>query len=196
MTTEAKDFNPDLQAALDYEGAEIGLDLESMMAEILGNTGKSGESQFDELKIRRMILAIRHVERETEQLKRYKKAITADWDRRIKAKEKNVEQIKEAIHGYLVNENKGKGLQLDVATISVRKVNPSFEIEKAKLPLLRTYLEEAGMLQNFLKPQVLDETLAKNEIANLITNKVVPEESMAELGTYKPESSTIAIRMK
>ena len=193
MTT---DYNPDLEAALDFEANEIGMDLESMMAEFLDNADRNGETAFDEMRVRRMILAIRHIERETEQMKRYKKAIVADWDRRIKAKEKNIEQIKDAIHGFLVNENNGKGLQLDVATVSVRKVKPSFEIEKAKIPLLRTYLDDAGVLQNFLKPAVLDETLAKNEIANMVTNKIVPLESVSELGEYRPESTSITIRMK
>ena len=194
MSTEV--FNPDLQAALDFEANEIGMDLESMMAEMLGNAERSGESTFDDLKIRRMVLALRHLEREIDELKRFKKAIAAEWDNRIKGKEKSITQIKDTIHTYLTKENDGKGLKLDVATISVKKVNPSFEIEKDKIPLLRSYLEDAGILDNFLKPPVLDETLAKNQIANMITNKQVPEESMAELGTYKPETTTIAIRMK
>lgn len=189
-------FNPDLKEAMDFEVSEAGMDIISLMAEMSGNAEEKQESVFDEMKVRRMVLSLRHLNRELNDLKRFKKAIMAEWDTRIENKKKSITEIKDVIHDYLVNKHEGKGLKLDVATISVKKVSPSFEIDKSKVPLLRAYLEDAGMLQNFLKPPALDETLAKHEIANLITSHKIPAESLEEIGTYRPESTTIVVRMK
>lgn len=196
MSEATENYNPDFQSALDYESKEVGLGLEDLMAEIMQNADVREGSTFDEMKIRRMILALRHLKRETEDLKRFKKAVVADWDKRIKDKEKNMDQIKDVIHDFLVKENKGKALSLDVGTVSVRKVAPNFDVTKEQEALLRTYLEEAGMLGNFLKPAELDVSLVKKELVNRIESKSIPVESLQHVGTYQPESTTLSIRMK
>lgn len=192
----AKEFNPELQAAFDYESKLVGDNLEDLMAEMLDNADRSGEKAFDDLRARKMIFAIRHLERERDELKRYKKAVAAEWDTRIKGKEENIERIKDYLFHSIQENNEGKTLHLDVATLSCKKVPASFSVDKTKIGKMREYLQEAGILEQFLKPAEINETLAKNQIASMISSGIVQPEAFDEIGTYNPEGQTLSIRMK
>jgi exonuclease VII large subunit len=190
-------YNPDLAEALDYEQKEVGMNLESMMSELLDSHEiESGhKTEIDEMSVRRMTLALRYLAEEEETLKRLKEAVMTEWDRRIKEKQDNAAQIKRVIEQYIKEENKGKALKLDVGTVSLRKVKANFTaVDKNRL---RAWLNEKGLLDRFIKPAEIDATLAKNYILSQIEQDELSLEDLPEgIGDYRPEEKSVSIRFK
>jgi hypothetical protein len=156
-----------LQEALNYEAQEAILSIEDMMAEMLGNVEAGGGytgPKFDEIKIRKMLLARNFLLKEEEKLKEMKAVVAADWDKRIKGKRNQVEVIDGLIDRYIREDNKGKTLSLDVATVSMKRKPHTVKVNDEMK--FRLHLAEEGKLESFLKPATLDTTLAQNAILN------------------------------
>jgi len=163
----------ELLEALEYEGQEAVQSLEEMMAEMLGNVEKGGDyvrDELDEYTVRKMLLARNYTQKDIEKMQNLKSAIVMDWDRRINNKKKDITNIEDMVDGYVRKQNKGKTLALDVATASLKRYGHKVKVkDKADV---RAYFEEKNMLDKFLKPAQLDETLAQNHFMNLFESKV------------------------
>jgi hypothetical protein len=165
-----------LQEALELEAKEVVMNLEEMMQEMLGNVEANGgyvRPELDDFTIRRMILARNYLLKDVDKMEEMKKAIVADWDRRINKKMEQVKTIENIVNHYIKEQRHGHPLQLDVATVSLRKVPQKIEI-KDELKV-RQYLKEKGKLESFLKPAELDKKLLKDYMMKQLMEKVEEE---------------------
>jgi hypothetical protein len=165
-----------LQEALELEAKEVVMNLEDMMQEMLGNAEANGEyirPELDDFTVRRMILARNYLLKDIDKMEEMKKAIIADWDRRIQKKKEQVTVIENIVNHYIKEQRHGHPLQLDVATVSLRKVPQKVEI-KDELKV-RQYLKEQGKLESFLKPAELDKKLLKDYMMNQLMTEVEKE---------------------
>jgi hypothetical protein len=165
-----------LQEALHVEAKEAIMSLEEMMKEMLGNVEEGGGNvpiELDDFTIRRMLLARDYLKKDIKKMDEMKKAIIADWDRRISKKKEQVEAIEGIVSKYIKEQNGGHPLQFDVATASMRKVPQKIEI-KDEIKV-RQYLQEEGKLESFLKPAELDKTLLKDHMMKQLMEKVEEE---------------------
>ena len=194
MTEAVATYNPDLEQAMNFEAQLAAMGLDDLMTEIMENAGVDKDPTLDEMKVRRMIFALRYLDDEIETQKRMKKAIAAEWDSRIKKKEQQQEQIKEQIAKFVNEHNNGKALALDVATVSMKKKAAAIVIkDKAAL---RNYLVENDELHKFLKPGDLDETLAKKALLARLESNQITLDDLEGIGEYQEEGKSLAIRMK
>lgn len=165
-----------LQEALELEAKEVVMNLEDMMQEMLGNVEDNGgyvRPELDDFTIRRMILARNYLLKDIDKMEEMKKAIMIDWDRRIQKKKEQVEVIENIVNHYIKEQRNGHPLQLDVATVSLRKIPQKVEI-KDELKV-RQYLKEQGKLESFLKPAELDKRLLKDYMMKQLMEKVEEE---------------------
>ena len=166
-------INLDLKDAMEFEKKEVAATIEDLMAEVM-DQAEIKEKKLDEMTVRKMMFALQYLEEEEKDLKRMKKAVMAEWDRRINKKKEEAENIKAILKSYIEKENNGKPLKLDVGTVSQRRVPHKISIEsEAKI---REYLTKAGKIDNFLEPAPLNTTLVKNYLMHEKIESLIEEE--------------------
>lgn len=154
-----------LDQAIMTEGESMFEEMEALLGAVK-EAGGYVPAEIDELTIRRMMIRIKMNEREIKKNKQLRDAIKETWDKRIKGKEEESEQLRKVIDRWIHEKNNSKPLQLDVGTAGVRKVPHNFNIKDQIL--FRTWLEARGKLNDFLLPQALDVTAAKDDIISWI----------------------------
>lgn len=138
------------------------LDIESLMSEILGDySGETNEKvamseQDQQLQIRRMIIAVNHLEKEAANFKNMKKAVAAEWDRRIAKKTKQIDSIKDYLSYWVNNQNNKEKLVLDVATLSSRRIAPKINFDTTKLEEAAAFFKQHNQFELYLKDPELD----------------------------------------
>lgn len=139
--------------------------------------------QVDEITIRKMIIAKKFKNQEIDRLKRLRDAVKAEWDKKIKAAEKEIEGMDSVIHNFIEKDNKGNKLILDVATVSLREVKHGIDVMDPEA--LKLYLSQRGVLHQFMMEPQLDTTAAKNYVIeemerqiNWAINPIVPPEQI------------------
>lgn len=164
-----------LYAAFDEEAKTI--DVQDLMAQMMEsvNAEKGYEpNPIDELKIRKMMLARKFIEKEANRLAMLRDAIKAEWDEKVKRKLDEVNGINEFIEMWIKKYNKGQKLSLDVGTATLRRSAPKVKVNdvvKAK-----AFLEQHKQLASYQKAPELDTTLLQNAYINQF-NKLVEEEA-------------------
>lgn len=162
----------ELAEALRYEAST--LDIESMMSSMLESykeeTGT--KTEVTPLQIRRMALAAKYLKKEAEDLTEMKKAVAAEWDRKIQDKLNQVQNINDFIKHWLENEHKGEKLTVDFGSISLRKTKPKIVFNKDKVKEARDFLAKTNTLQAFLKPGELDDKLLMERIQEAIKDEL------------------------
>jgi phage host-nuclease inhibitor protein Gam len=218
MITE--EIRTEFEQALLEEDLSILEDMEALLANVEEGGGKVAR-EMDELLVRKLIIKIKLLKEEQERLKRLRDAVKAEWDKKIQKVEQEIEQINGLVKHYLTHANKGKKLQLDVATVSLRPVKHSIKV--VNKAALKEYLQQIGKMHQYLKEPEIDTTKVQNdaiaemetriqqavELAKLSNPKITKEELdqvieeakaqyLSELPPfmeYKPEDKTISIRM-
>lgn len=166
--------NPKLYEAFEEEAKEINV--EDLMQEMLNSFNQESgynPSATDEIRVRKMMLARKYIEKDVEHLTLLKKAVMEEWDARINKKREEINGLNGLIEKYIKDANKGKKLSLDVGTATLRRSAPKTKIvniEKAK-----AHLQEKGELQKFLKAPELDTTLLQKTYINKFNEKVEKE---------------------
>lgn len=154
-----------LYEAFAEEAKEI--DLQSLMAEMMESYNQEKGVQpnpLDELKVRKLMLARKYVEREVERLVLLKNSIMQEWDERIAKKAKEIEGIAGLIEHYIKNVNNGQKLSLDIGTATLRTSAHKVKVEDEEAA--REFLQEHGVLQNYLKSPQLDIPLVQASYMN------------------------------
>lgn len=161
----------DFDKAMQYEAGEINI--EDMMAEILGDYASETNEKVkltaeqQRLQIRRMIIAMSHITEDIDELKAMKKAVTDEWTKRIDAKAKQVDSIKEYVTWWINDVNNKEKLQLDVATVSSRRTAPSMYFDKELVKEAEKFFKEHKQFEHYTKEPELDSAkvlTAYNEI--------------------------------
>ncbi|ARC67295.1 hypothetical protein B14_200084 (plasmid) [Bacillus licheniformis] len=166
--------NPKLYEALEEEAKDINI--EDLMNEMLESfTQEKGciPTPTDELKVRKMVLARKYIEREIDRLTMLRDAIKAEWDQKIQKKKEEIDGLNGLIEKYIKDANNGKKLSLDVATVSLKRTGPKAVVideEKA-----RDFLKQHNQLEKYLKKPALDSTLLQNAYSNDFKNLVAKE---------------------
>lgn len=169
--------NPRIYEAFDEEAK--GIDVQDLMAGMLEqfNADKGYKPTVtDEVKIRKMLLAKKYIEREQERLTLLKAAVVADWDERIRAKGKEIEGIADFIESYLKNQNNGKKLSLDVGTVTLRRSAPKVKLIDDKKEEAIAFLKQHGQFDSFAKAPELDTALLQKAYVTQF-NKLVETET-------------------
>jgi|GEM_PF-6250576 len=166
--------NPKLYEAFAEEAKDINVaELMQQMMEAFNQEKGYTPTPMDEIRIRKMMLARKHLEKEAERLIILRDAIIDDWNTKIKNKEKEIENINRFIEKYLKEVNNGEKLSLDIGTAALRRSAPRVKvIDKDKA---RAFLQEHGQLEKFLKAPELDTTLLQNAYLNDFHNRVEQE---------------------
>lgn len=152
-----------LHEAFEEEAKDINI--EDLMAEMLGNFNQEKgytPTPADEIRIRKMMLAKRYIEKEAERLTMLRDAIMDDWNAKIKKKYQEAESIVEFIEKWIKEVNKGEKLSLDVGTATLRRSAPKVKVKADQIDAAKAFLQEHGQLQAYLKPAPLDTTLLQN----------------------------------
>jgi hypothetical protein len=136
----------------------------SFMEEMLAAAAEAGNvrPEMDEFLIRKIIIKQKILTRKMEEQKAMRDRIVAEWNNRIDKKAKEIEQLRNLVEYYIVEKNKGQKLELDVATVSMRKVNDDLVVKDDQL--FKQYFEQQGDLCNYLKPAEFDKTKAKKAL--------------------------------
>lgn len=138
------------------------LDIESLMSEILGDySGETNEKtsmseQDQQLQIRRMIIAMNHLEKEAAHFKNMKKAVAAEWDKRITKKTKQIESIKDYLSYWVNNQNNKEKLVLDVATLTSRRIAPKMDFDASKSQEAVEFFKQHNQFELYTKDPELD----------------------------------------
>lgn len=186
--------NPKLYEAFEEEAKDVNL--EELMQQMLGafNEEKGYEpTPADEIRIRKMMLARKYLEKEADHLTLLKAAIVEDWDQKIKKKLDDAKSIDEFIERYLKDVNKGKKLSLDVGTATLRRSAPKAKVidqDKA-----RAFLQEHNQLEAYLKPGVLDVSLLQRSYMNQF-EKLVEDQTKARITAEVEQSEKGKITKK
>lgn len=163
--------NPKLYEAFEEEAKDINL--EELMAQMLGafNDEKGYEpTPADEIRIRKMILARKYIEKDIDRLAMLRDAVKDDWNAKINRKKDEIKGIDEFVEKYLKDINKGKKLSLDVGTATLRRNPPKTVVvdeEKA-----RSFLQDHNQLHLYLKPAPLDVSLLQKAYVNQFNDMV------------------------
>lgn len=162
-----------LQEALNFEAKEAAVSLEELMGQILKNAEEAGENirqeELDDYTIRKMTLAKHYLLKDIEKMEKMKKAIVAEWDTRIDKKKNEIKAIEDIIFKFLKNQNGGKALQFDIATISTKK-NPH-RVKVTDEAKAREYLAANNLLEDFLKPAPLDNSSLQKYMLDKLMEK-------------------------
>lgn len=161
-----------LQDALIFEGKEATASVQDMMAAMLQNVEDGGghvRQEHDEYTIRKMLLARDYLQKDVDKMTEMKKAIIADWDRRISQKKEDIANIEGVVDSFVRHDNKEKALSLDVATASLRKVSAKIKVVDEKK--VRKHLEETKTLDKYLKEAPLNKTLVQNSYMDEFNEK-------------------------
>lgn len=183
--------NPKIYEAFEEEAK--GIDVEGLMAQMMESfQADKGykPTVTDEVKIRKMLLARKYIEREQDRLTHLKAAIMADWDEKIQAKQKEIQSINEFIEGYIKNQNGGKKLSLDVGTATLRRSAPKVKLNPEKKDDAIAFLKHHGVLESFQKPADLDVSLLQNSYVKQF-NDMVEEKAEARIAAEKEEKGKI-----
>ncbi len=186
--------NPKLYEAFEEEAKSI--DIEELMQEMLDSFNQEKghvPTPADEIRIRRMMLARKYIEKEADRLTMLRDAIIEEWNGRINKKLEEVNSINDFIERFLKDANGGKKLSLDVGTATLRRTAPKTKVidaDKAKV-----FLEECGRLQEFQKAPVLDEVLLQKSYINQF-NKLVEIEAEKRIKEEVEASKNGKITMK
>lgn len=160
MTTNVK-----LYEAFEEEAKEINI--EELMQQMLGQFNEQKgyvPTPADEIRIRKMMLARKYIEKEANRLTILRDAIVDDWNTKINRKFQEIESIGEFIEKWLKEANNNQKLSLDVGTATLRRSAPKAKVidkDKAK-----DFLKEHGQLESYLKAPELDVTLLQNAYVN------------------------------
>jgi hypothetical protein len=168
--------NPKVYEAFEEEAK--GIDIQGLMSQMMeqfNNEKGYTPSVTDEIKIRKMLLAKKYIEKEQERLVHLKAAIVEEWDVKIKAKAKEIEDITEFIGSFVKNHNGGKKLSLDVGTVSLRRSAPKVKLDAEKKEDAVAFLKQHNQLESFLKPAELDVTLLQNAYISQFSSQVETE---------------------
>lgn len=190
MTTD----NPKLYEAFEEEAKDINI--EELMQEMLGNfQAEKGytPTPADEIRIRKMMLARKYIEKEADRLTMLRNAIMEDWNAKITRKFQEIDNINEFIEKWLKEANAGEKLSLDVGTATLRRSAPKTKVvdkDKAK-----DFLVASGQLNSFLKAPELDTTLLQNAYVNQF-NQLVEAEANARISQEITESAKGKITKK
>lgn len=179
--------NPRLYEAFEEEAKEINV--EELMQQMLTSFNEQKgyvPTPADEIRIRKMMLARKYIEKEAERLTFLRNAITEDWDAKISRKLQEAVSINDFIEKYLKEINGGKKLSLDVGTATLRRSAPKTKVIDVDKAI--DFLKEHGQLSSYLKAPVLDTTLLQNaylnQFAKLVeaeTEKRIKEETNASV---------------
>lgn len=163
-----------LYEAFDEEAKDVDVaDLMQQMMESYNQEKGYTPTPADEVRIRKMMLARKYIEREADRLTLLREAVLEDWTARINKKLEEAKSIEEFIEDWIKNHNKGAKLSLDVGTATLRRTGPKVKVadaEKAK-----AFLQEHGQLQAYLKPAPLDTTLLQTAYMNQFATMVETE---------------------
>lgn len=154
----------ELSEALSYEAEHI--DIESIMSQMISGFSETNDvkTETTPAQIRNMALASKYAKEEVDRLKEMKKAVSQQWDKKIEAKNEQVNQINDYIQHWIESENKGKKLTLDFATISVSTRKQKLEFNNDKIKEARQFLNQQGILNGFLKQPEVDVDLLTSSI--------------------------------
>jgi hypothetical protein len=169
------------------------------MMEMIQNVKESGghvPAEIDELTIRRMMIRMKINERDIKKNKAMKSAIMETWDQRIKKHENENEALRAVIEKWVRDTNKGKPLQLDVGTVSMRKV--AHNIAVTDPIIFREWIKANGKEALFLKPAEFDVTAAKSDVIDYIDQTVdkMAEEELAKIQAADPEKKFTKAELK
>lgn len=150
----------DFEKAMQYEAGQI--DIDAMMAEILGDyTSETNEKvsmtpEEQRMQIRRMIIAMSHLNEDVKELKAMKKAVADEWSKRIDAKEKQITSIKDYVTWWINDVNNKEKLQLDVATVSSRRSAPSMYFDAELAKEAEDFFKQHNQFEHYTKDPELD----------------------------------------
>lgn len=150
----------DFEKAMQYEANQI--DLEAMMNEIMGDYAAETNEKVNmtpeqqRLQIRRMILAMSHLEADVKELKSMQKAVADEWKKRITSKQSQIASIKEYVTWWINDVNKKEKLQLDVATVSSRRSAPSMYFDTELVKEAENFFKQHGQFEHYTKEPELD----------------------------------------
>ncbi|MEB2276983.1 hypothetical protein LAV82_23475 [Bacillus sp. ILBB4] len=181
--------NPKLYEAFAEEAQDINV--QDLMAQMLENYNQEKgyvPTPADEIRIRKMMIAMKFLEEERNHLAMLKQAIMDEWDTRIKAKSKDIDGIKEFIEKYIKDANQGKKLSLDVGTATLRRNPPKVKVTDTEKAV--EFLKQHNMFEQFAKAPVLDTTLLQNSYINDF-NKQVATETERRVAVEKEEKGKI-----
>lgn len=151
--------------ALEEEAKDINI--EDLMNEMLNSFNQEkgqAPTPTDELKVRKMVLARKYIEKEINRLTMLRDAVKADWDQKIAKKKEEIEGLNGLIEHFIKVTNKGKKLSLDVATISLKRTGPRTVVQDEEKA--RDFLKEHNQLEKYLKKPELNTTLLQNAYRN------------------------------
>lgn len=177
-----------LYEAFEEEAKDINV--EDLMAEMLNNFNQEKgytPTPADEIRIRKMMLAKRYIEKEAERLTMLRDAIVADWNGKIQKKLQESASIAEFIEKWIKDVNKGEKLSLDVGTATLRRSAPKVKVKVDQIEEAKAFLQEHNQLHAYLKPAPLDTTLLQNAYINQF-NKMVEEEAKIRIEKEIAES--------
>jgi hypothetical protein len=156
------------EMALFEEDLSMLDEMDALLANVEQETGSTGERIVDELLIRKMIIKKKFMEKEKDRLKQLRDAIKAEWDRKIAKIDTDASKMDGIILHFL--EKTGDKLQLDVATVSLRKVKHKVQISNEED--LKELLINAGMLNQFLDEPKFNTTAARNYYIDQLDNAI------------------------
>lgn len=166
--------NPKLYEAFEEEAKDVNVeDLMQQMLEAFNQDKGYTPTPADEIRIRKMMLARKYIEKETERLTFLRDAIIQDWNAKIARKLQEIESINDFIEKYLKEINNGEKLSLDVGTATLRRSAPKAKV--VDKDAAKEFLRERGMLESYLKAPELDITLLQNAYAREFEYRVEQE---------------------
>jgi|SRR5579875_895156 len=151
-------MNTNFELALLEEDLSMLDEMDALLSNVEEATGSTGERIVDELLIRKMIIKKKFMEKEKERLKQLRDAVKAEWDKKIAKIDEEASKMDGIIQHFL--EKNGEKLQLDVATVSLRKVKHKVKVTNEED--LRSFLTDAGMIEQFLGDRPFNVTAARN----------------------------------
>jgi hypothetical protein len=152
-----------LHEAFEEEAKDINIeDLMAQMMESVNQEKGYVPTPADEIRIRKMMLAKRYIDNETVRLAALRDAVNNDWNARIKKKQDEAASIMEYIEMYIKNVNGGKKLSLDVGTATLRRSAPKVKLKSDQTEEAKSFLQQHGQLEAYLKPAPLDASLLQN----------------------------------
>lgn len=166
--------NTMLEEAYSTEAKDI--DIQELMQDMLNNFQQETNYEpnpFDEVKIRKLMLARKYILKDIQHIKQLRDAIIQEWNDRIERKEKEINDINNIIEYYIKHVNNGQKLSFDIGTATLRRNAPKAKVvDKIKA---REYLQQIGELDKYLKAPELDTTLLQktyiNEFKSLVEQK-------------------------
>ncbi|SFJ63750.1 hypothetical protein SAMN02799624_05299 [Paenibacillus sp. UNC496MF] len=174
--------------------SEEDLSMLDSLDQLIANVQEAGGTvsrELDELTIRKMVIRRKFMLREQERLKMLRDAIKAEWDQKIKKIDDEIANMDKLMLQFVVE--KGDKLQLDVATVSQRKVGHKVTISNEDD--FKAQLSAAGLLEQFLGDRPVNLAAAKSHyIAELDKEIDTIEESAKQMIKAKEEALKFAMK--